>query len=82
MNIELELGITNGADNMQTNIIHMLSAPFVKFPVPFLCSCSCFMFILCVKHIFWSRVHHGPCTIILISEVTGYVHYRKRDREV
>jgi len=40
-------------------------------PVPVLCSCSCFMFLLCVEHISWSRVHHGPCTMILISE-----HYR------
>ena len=24
-------------------------------PVPVLCSCSCFMFLLCVKHILWLR---------------------------
>jgi len=37
------------------------------------------MFLPCERHIFWLRLHHGPCTIILISEVMCII---ERDGEI
>jgi len=44
---------------------------------------ECFFFVCqCVKHIFWSRVHLGPRTMILISDVMCIIgRGRKRERE-